>query len=385
VTLPDGQVKNLPIVGGGGEFNVTLGDQGQVIGCSGVWRPIEKIEKQAPLIPRHKADRKFRTIAARTGLKLVSLNADLAYFAAPAYEHQRFLYPVYVYNAEAIVAGKKIKLRTLMLPATDFGADITEEADQPPRPGKDMPRPGGKKAGPPAAGASWLPLLGACPTGFLSTLQGTGWTVGFNHGGSNALESDWDAQAESWVDKVKIVYYCGHAEPDYWILYVPVGQQSSPVQLTSEMVDVGQDPMGRLWGKGDLKWIVVNACGPLQDDILTDVPGQGNNAFRWKGAFDGLHQLLGFASTCIYCPTEGQSFALYCLPPNKDTLIHAWFRAAKESQPCTLQGGIPVYAAAMYAECSGQASPGDDHLWGQGPVAVNPVVPDAYVIIWTPT
>jgi hypothetical protein len=39
----------FPVVGGGGEFNIILGDKGKVIGFSGVWRPIAKIKKEARL------------------------------------------------------------------------------------------------------------------------------------------------------------------------------------------------------------------------------------------------------------------------------------------------------------------------------------------------
>src|SRR5206468_11157934 len=41
MAIPRGDsVLRLPVVGGGGEFNVTLGNNGVVIGYSGVWRPI---------------------------------------------------------------------------------------------------------------------------------------------------------------------------------------------------------------------------------------------------------------------------------------------------------------------------------------------------------
>src|SRR5262249_7231638 len=53
-----GKPLTFPVVGGGGEFNVTLGDKGKVIGFSGVWRPIAKMHKQAKLVAQdviHKA------------------------------------------------------------------------------------------------------------------------------------------------------------------------------------------------------------------------------------------------------------------------------------------------------------------------------------------
>lgn len=54
-----GKAKMVPLVGGGGEFNVTLGHKGEVIGYSEVWRPIEKVEVMSTVIPKEAADKQF--------------------------------------------------------------------------------------------------------------------------------------------------------------------------------------------------------------------------------------------------------------------------------------------------------------------------------------
>ena len=105
-------VDDIPVVGGGGDFTAVLGHQSSIIGFSGVWRPVIG-SFEAKLIPQSKADSQFRAITK--GMKIESFSATLAYYSAPAFSKQDFLYPVYVYRAIATVGNRRVPLRNIML------------------------------------------------------------------------------------------------------------------------------------------------------------------------------------------------------------------------------------------------------------------------------
>lgn len=116
----------LPVVGGGGEFNVTLGDQGEIIGYSSLWRDIQDVEGEFAVIPQEEADNLF--LQSLEEAKVVALDSELAYYAAPSSQKQEFLYPVYVYRAVALIGDEEVPLRNSLIPATTFSvqAQITE-------------------------------------------------------------------------------------------------------------------------------------------------------------------------------------------------------------------------------------------------------------------
>ena len=91
--LPDdgSSAVRVPMVGGGGEFTVTLGDSGRLIGFDGVWRPLEAVGFDAEAIPPAEADDGFRKLMS--GLDVRSFTSYLAYYAAPASREQEFPYP----------------------------------------------------------------------------------------------------------------------------------------------------------------------------------------------------------------------------------------------------------------------------------------------------
>jgi hypothetical protein len=84
---------------------------------------------------------------------------------------------------------------------------------------------------------------------------------------------------------------------------------------------------------------------------------------------------------------EGARIAKYAT--GGKPLIDVWFRAAKEIQPATngypAPDGPTVYVGAMYVQRSGARSPANDHVHRRGSVASDPVNPDIYVAMWSPT
>jgi hypothetical protein len=391
----------LPLVGGGGEFNMTYGDEGRIIGFSGVWRDVQEAGIDSNVIPPEDSLRRFYQLVNQ--MEVVDVEANLAYYAAPMRASQQFLYPVYVYRARAVFGEERVPLRIITLPATEFGPF--------PEPGKPLPArdherfPAAAPIKPPKkpviidgfavvevtnpyeAGTSWIGLSGGLAgsqnnaRGFIDGLIDAGWTRNFNWGDAAAWESDWRREDDRWVDDVDFVFYTGHANMNGWVL-------SNPDDGFLRFSELGGGPEspGDLWGQQDLEWMIIAACGPLQDEIINP-PGGGHVLDRWDGAFDGLHQLLGYGAITYDNEEEGASVIEYAR--DGDTIIDAWFRTAREIQPSTNgyagPNGPDIYVGAMYVYRSGVTSPRNDHLWGYGSVAPDPTSPNIQVCMWTTT
>ena len=140
------------------------------------------------------------------------------------------------------------------------------------------------------AGTSWIGESGGLggskdnAQGFVDEWRSAGWKINFNWGDSNAWESDWRRNDDSWVDAADFVFYTGHANMNGWVL-------ANPDDGFLDFSEIGNAPQspGDLWGQNDLEWAIIAACGPLQDDIL--YPGGGDVLSRWDGIFDGMHKI----------------------------------------------------------------------------------------------
>ncbi len=294
-----------------------------------------------------------------------------------------------------------IPLRSVTLAATEFGPFIPRRAPEPRRSARVLPRSGAieDEMGPVArrslltarlnpfeCGTSWIGESGGLAgsknnaKGFVDGLKDDGWNVNFNWGDANAWESDWRRNDDTWVDAADFVFYTGHADGNGWVL-------SKPDDGSLSYTEVGSAPAtpGDLWGQQDLEWVVVAACGPFEDDLISE--GGGDALKRWKGAFDGLHLMMGYGSVTFDNEDEGATLVEYAR--DGETIVSSWFRAAKEIQPSTNGYAPPfgntIYATAMTAWKSGKTSPWNDHLWGHGSVASDPSSPNSFMVVWTPT
>jgi hypothetical protein len=385
-------MQELPIVGGGGKATVTVGDRGEVLGHLSSWRNIEGRTAKAELIDRKHADEQFRKLTEQ--LKVTEYEARLAYYAAPVFADQEYLYPVYVYSGFAEVGRQRVPLRQILIPATEFGPKELSGSTQPQRaldkparpfvPPRDRIRRSYRAPGTGfEAGTSWIGLSGglggsqANAQGFVNGLAADGWTINFNWGDGNAWESDWRANDDQWVDAADFVFYTGHANMNGWVL-------SSPDDGFLSFAEVGSSPQspGDLWGQNDLEWAIIAACGPLQDEVISK--GGGDVFARWDGAFDGLHALLGYGAITFDNTQEGGRVVQYGKSGMK--LIDAWLRTGQEIQPSTNGASAPdgpdVWVGAMYVIGSGN-DPRNDHLWGHGSVSGDPLNPGTYVALWT--
>jgi hypothetical protein len=418
--------KTLPIVGGGGKFSVALGEGGRLLGTGGVWRPVVGKPVLHELISREKADEAYRSLTSKLPVK--EFSSELAYYSAPAFSEQDLLYPVYVYSGVADYQGIRVPLRKILVPATEIGPTAQKlppqqqrkrsgkpqirplPADFQPLPGKPLP-PGiavnrrlmkakGLKFndlfvegsigssliinpnlslshlkelanlfGFYSAGTSWIGESGGLggsrnnAQGFVDELAAIGWTIRFNWGDANAWESDWHKFDDNWADAVDFAFYTGHANSDGWVM-------ATPDDNFLHFAETAGSP--DLWGANNLEWIVVAACGPLQDEVV----GSGGNVLdRWKGAFDGLHILMGYAQVTYDNEEEGRRLARYA--KDGSTLIQSWFRTGQEIQP----GGI--WAGACYIG-NASGSTGNDHLWGVGAVGPDIINPTWRACSWVP-
>jgi hypothetical protein len=406
-----GMNTDLPVVGGGGEVSVTLGDQGKLIGYQSLVRGIEGVELESPVISRARADEQFKQMTK--GVKLRSYDAQLAYYSAPVGVEQKFLYPVWVYRATATFGKETVPLRIVTLPATEFGPKMPPPIPIKPRTDKDTPtrrstmeedqgerergqkgdrnhftsrlaKPAPESGAAREGGTSFIGVSGGLggsagnAQGFVDGLSADGWSINFKWGDANAFESDWRRNDDSWVDAADFVFYTGHANMNGWVL-------SNPDDTFLDFSEVGASPQspGDLWGWQDLEWTIIAACGPLQDNLIS--PGGGDVFARWDGAFDGLHQLLGYGAITFDNEDEGKRVVQYAR--GGDTLIHSWFRAAKEIQPGTNGASAPdgptVWVGVMYVGRTG-ADPGGDHIWGHGSVSADPTSPTFFVAMWSP-
>jgi hypothetical protein len=378
----------LPVVGGGGNFALTLGDKGRPIGFHGLWRsagdaePVEAIEAG-------EAEAQFRELTS--GLELASVYSFPAYYSAPVSVDQEWLTPVYVFGGTIVVEGKRVPMRLVTIPATEYGPLPPKMEPQAPRkrqPGRLKAAMSGPRrtlalGNPFEAGASWIGLSGglsgsqANAQGFVDGLAADGWLVNFNWGDANAWESDWRRNDDTWVDAADFVFYTGHADMNGWTL-------SSPDDGSLTFNEVGASPAapGDLWGQQDLEWTIIAACGPLQDELLA--AGGGDVFARWDGAFDGLHILMGYGAITFDNTEEGKRIVQYARQGTP--LIDAWFRTGQEIQQGTNGANAPdgptVWVGAMYVTRPG-ADPRNDHLWGHGSVAPDPKSPTTLVCMWT--
>lgn len=411
---------SLPMFGGGGRFRAVVGDGGQIVGVHGVWRDTQALDERDVLPVEQALER-----AGATGSKAVRVTgATLGYYSAPSFTGQDLLFPVYAVSAQIRDGESWVPGRVRLVPATDIGQVTAPERPEPrrnghapvPLPGlRDLVRPGAalpsgvsvsssalSRAGvrpvdvltrtpggtlfvkpllsgpqlsavfealrPRSFGTSWIGSFGglggsqANAQGFVDQMTAEGWQKRFNWGNQDAWKSDWTSNDDAYVDDVDLVFYTGHAGPDGWML--ATGGNADWIHHS----DVGAQPdnPSDLWGRNNLEWAVIAACGPLEDDLVN---GGGNVFDRWRGAFDGLHLLMGYAAVTFDNTEEGHRFAKYAR--SGMSLMQAWFRTAQEIQPSNNGYSDPygpkVSAAAMYVGNSA-GNTANDHLWGHGSV-----------------
>jgi hypothetical protein len=206
-----------------------------------------------------------------------------------------------------------------------------------------------------------------------------GWGVRFAWRDADAWESDWAVDAANWVNGADLIFYSGHAYDNGWQLTDK--DSGCPKVLESDTVDA-RDRQRRLWST-PFKWLIIGACGPLQDRCV--FPGSGD-AFNWVGAFNGLRLIAGFAT--VTSGLTGEGGRAFALARRGLPLARAWLRAIRETQPSAHQyqrfdANDGRWAAVLAIEGPSGSSL-DDCLPGHGPELHEIDDPTSFRAIWSP-
>jgi Family of unknown function (DUF6345) len=230
-------------------------------------------------------------------------------------------------------------------------------------------------------GTEWLNTCGGLKQsgnnaqGFVNRMRNADVPTQFNWGEGNAWERDFKrngtggGQSTQVVDDVDMLFYSGHANGNGWTL-CDSAHDDNFVYYTETQ-----------YGRSDLEWLIIAACGPLQGT-------EGGKSWneRWGNTFRGLHLIMGYATTSYDGPNEGRDIANGAL--SGLDLRSAWINTAVANQPSKVTWSVMgVYGPG------GQTSY-NDHFWGQGSVSPDmgleaadgkSILYDGWWIIWGPS
>jgi hypothetical protein len=185
--------------------------------------------------------------------------------------------------------------------------------------------------------------------GFYNKLSGT---RSFNWGDDLAWDQDFEEQGvgspatgtdTTWIDSVHIAFFSGHGVPTGHLFGV-AGHDDGRAHHTEIK-----------WGNKVLNWIAFDACQLLRENGVFD---------RWRDAFDGLHIILGFHTTCSDERKRGRYFAEYL--NDGYTVLNAWKKACKETE------GSGTKWAYLRAGGGSGVNTYNDHWHGKGWVSPDP-------------
>jgi hypothetical protein len=356
---------DIPIAGRTAKMALTLNPAGDPIGLQYSWWDLEYVDDR-PLIP---ATANLGALTPQSpDLLIDGFSASLVYHEVAVADREWLLVPMWMITPTAIVAGRKVRLMTSLKPASDV-PEPPPRAE--PEQTRDPTRPMAPAAPPPSVyrfGMSWMGSLHGLGRTYESiarvqeVLQRHRWRKGFDWGNRLATEEDWHVKNDEWVDAVDLAYFCGHAAFDGWTF--------ADFRLT-------HDDLAATYGNGRLRWVVLDACGPLQDPSTgASVPNDARE--RWRGMFDGLRILMGGAASLSVNDFVGERFAELAVDR---PLIDAWFQANRELRPNEIdyEGRKErVWVGALFATSSdGDAREDRLPLPGNGQPVLARLVPDS--------
>lgn len=201
-----------------------------------------------------------------------------------------------------------------------------------------------------SVGAQWIGLSQGLPYskhnagGFLAEASEAGLVVAFNFGDEAAYQRDFAKATDDFgVDSVDMTFYTGHATG----LGFTFASERDRKMFYSEQAS---------WGETDLEWLVIAACGPLQEIDFGIKWWQ-----QWGNAFNGLHLMLAYANTTYDNNREGKLLGKE-LFENGLMLRQAWANTAT-----AIQTHKEIYAVMGVYDQAGFNNY-NDHFWGLGPV-----------------
>jgi hypothetical protein len=315
----------VDVIGLGAKVGTVFGAGERVIGMNASWRRLAAKFADFPWLPPEPPP--LIAAAVASSVRVDRHSAKLVYRVVALADGTRVLAPFWLFKVSFRHEGQHHRSIDVTTPAVDI--DLARGPDLPfpycERTPYSRPHVG---SSPFALGASWStdedPTSEQEAAALLAKAICNHWDVRFAWRTRDAWQSDWAAQAGDWADGVDLAFYSGHAYRNGWLL---VDRHTGcPDFLSTEAVGA-EDPKRRIWHRR-LKWVLVGACGPLQDDCV--LKGSGD-AFTWVDAFNGLRLLAGFASTIAGFTGEGAR--AFELAAGGVPLARAWFRATRERQP----------------------------------------------------
>ncbi len=197
---------------------------------------------------------------------------------------------------------------------------------------------------------------------FAAYMKSKGVTSQFVCGDSCIYDSDFKDQSlggadHGWTDNVDLFYYQGHGGP--W-------------GVTNNSGDRFAHSSEIRWGNKDLEWAALDACSTLQWEA------DGKNVFeRWGPSFQGMHMLLGYATTTYDTPNEGWLFANYLMgnsTTSPQRIREAWINQGVDTQ------GSDVLIAWLAPIGQNGVTDADDYFHNRG--AVGPDIPNNQITGW---
>ena len=361
-----GDDQRVPVIGPGSTAGVTVGPGGEVLGLRyGARRVTARIDGFEMISKADSAEALLKTLKPLD----VRINDSVAAYKHVIDKDGPLLSPVWVHSADVRVYGRWFPLKRMTLSAIRGGRLRSGLTCGGPAPPSIKTNPNGPV---PRAAAYWLTGPGWCNEAnakrFLGDLQAAGWTIALAHGGNEAIVTDWTKQGSQLVDGANIVFYSGHADGDGWSLKEPSGAAASFDKPPS--VTFGDQ------GPRSLNWIVISACGPMQD-LAVESPQ--HDVFKWRGMFNGLHMLLGHAVEIGDDPEEGRRFVKRCLAGY--SVAEAWFLAASD-----VGGGIlETWPGILYPRNADDEGTLGNKLAGNGQPVEPSVPPKQFVAMWVPS
>lgn len=204
---------------------------------------------------------------------------------------------------------------------------------------------------PDLSGASRLYFRDNCAEGFYDELTSHGWSGRFCFGNDDAWEDDFKDPSNSgndddYVDGRDIVMIATHGNPDCFVFN---SSHDDQYLYSSEAI----------WGDDtDLEWIVLDACGCLENGEHVD----------WHSAYSKLHTICGFDTNAHDKPNRGEKFAQKLL--SSYTVVQAWYYACEATEG----SGTDCATMGVYRPHNTRG----DYIWGEGSVADDSSSPTAF-------
>jgi hypothetical protein len=330
---PDHDLDGVPLTGAGAVVTTRTGPRGEPFGIhAAVPRPTGA-RLELPIVDRASADEKVRE--GLRGFDCVRLDATLTYRVVET-PGGPYLCPHWAYDIVARHEDRDVPLASRCVPAVEIELLSPASIAVPSHVANDDQVVGWTGAATePRFLLSWLGeetgrirLSRVARDAIIASLSQCGWRCR-DFGEHAAMEAHWNRLADGAIRQADLAGYIGHAAA-YGMKFNP----PDAAWLESSACRFG----------GRLKWIVIDGCGPLQDEVAAS----GASAFDlWARAFQGLRALLGFATTQEQNARQFSRAIEYSL--RGQPLARAWFQAVCECQGTLTNHGKPAWVAGLFS------------------------------------